>query len=270
MDEVRLYAPAADGTRIPVTLVYRKSTQLTGENAVLLEAYGAYGRTLSPVHDPARLAWLERGGVLAFAHVRGGGEYGAAWHEAARNATRAVGVADFVASAEFLVAYGFTNARRLAVSAEGAGGIVVGGAVTRRPELFAAAVFRSPLMDLVNIEHGIDGRARAVELPGSAEALAALSPYHQLREGVSYPAMLFDVSDPAGGDAWHSAKMVARLQAAGARPALLRTGPRDRAEALADHYAFAWSQLGEPGFAVRAPEPAAAAVQAAPPERGDD
>lgn len=266
MDEVRLYAPAADGTRIPITLVYRKNTRLTGENAMLLEAYGSYGRTLAARFDPARLAWLERGGILAFAHVRGGGEYGTSWHQAARGATKAMTVADVVTCAEFLIAYGFTNPKRLALSGEGAGGIAIGGAMTRRPELFAAMVARAPLLDLLRHERGTP------EWPRDMEALQALSPYHQLREGAAYPATLLDVSETgAGAEVGHAAKFISRLQQVGGRVALLRTGPRDRIETLADHYAFAWSQMGEPGFAPRTPEPPpAASPAAAPPERGDD
>ena len=269
MDEVRLYAPAADGAKIPVTLVYPKSTRLTGENALLLQVFGSFGRTVSPVFDPARLAWLERGGVIAFAHVRGGGEYGEAWHQAARGGTKQVSVTDMIAVAEFLVAYGFTNPRRIALAGEGAAGIVLGGAVARRPDLFAALVARWPLADLVRHEHGVDGRAMGAELPREPDALRALSPYHQLKEGVAYPAALLDMSEAGEVDAWHAAKMAARLQQAGSRPALLRTTPPQRDEWLADRFAFAWSQMGEPGFVVRPPEPQPPAV-AAPPERGDD
>ena len=270
MDEVRLYAPAADGTRIPITLVYRKNTRLTGENAMLLEAYGSYGRTLSAFFEPARLAWLERGGVLAFAHARGGGEYGTPWHQAARGVTKTTTVTDLVSCAEFLIAYGFTNPGRLALSGEGAGGVAIGAAMARRPELFAAMVARAPLLDLLRHERGSEGRGGSAEWPRETEALRALSPYHQLREGVAYPATLLDVSEGGGADSWHAAKFVARLQQLGGRAALLRTGPRDRIEMLADHYAFAWSQMAEPGFAPRAPEPPPAPATAPPPERGDD
>ena len=267
MDEVRLYAPAADGTRIPVTLVYPKSTRLSGENALLLEAYGSYGRTVGAAFEPARLAWLERGGVIAFAHVRGGGEYGAPWHQAARGALRGTSAADLLAVADFLVGYGFTNAKRMALVAHGAGAIAVGGAMARRPESFAAFIATAPILDLARLEQGTDGRAALAELPEDAGARRALSPYAQVKPGGAYPALLLDVSQPGEGDAWQAAKMVALLQAAGARPALLRTGPADRAEALADRYAFAWAQMGEAGFAPRAPE---AAPPALPPERGDD
>ena len=106
MDDVRLYAPAEDGTKIPVTLLYRKDTQLTGDKPTILVGYGAYGSSMRPTFDAARLAWLERGGVYAIAHVRGGGEYGDAWHQAGRKATKINTITDFIAVADFLVKYG--------------------------------------------------------------------------------------------------------------------------------------------------------------------
>ncbi len=109
MDEVRLYATSHDGTKVPVTLLYRKSTMLTADNPTLLVGYGAYGISQVPVYDPTRLAWLERGGIIAFAHIRGGGEYGEAWHRAGQKATKENTILDFIACAEFLVKYGFTS-----------------------------------------------------------------------------------------------------------------------------------------------------------------
>ena len=109
MDEVRLYATSHDGTKVPVTLLYRKSTMLTADNPTLLVGYGAYGISQVPDFDPTRLAWLERGGIIAFAHIRGGGEYGEAWHRAGQKATKENTILDFIACAEFLVKYGFTS-----------------------------------------------------------------------------------------------------------------------------------------------------------------
>jgi prolyl oligopeptidase len=198
--------------------------------------------------------------------VRGGGEHGEAWHQAARGAAKANTVTDLVAVAEFLVAYGFTNPRRLVLSGEGAAGIAIGGAMARRPDLFAAVTARSPLLDLAGHERGTDGRAGSAELPADAQALAALSPYHQLRAGVAYPAALLDVSEEGGADAWHAAKLVARLRELQAtRPALLRTAPPGRDEWLADQYAFAFAQVGEAPFAPPPPPP-----EPMPPERGDE
>ncbi len=279
VDQVRLYAPAADGTRVPVTLVYQKSTRLTGENPTLLVGFGAYGRSIEPTFDPALLAWLEHGGVLAIAHVRGGGEYGETWHEAARGATKSTTVTDFVAVSEFLVGYGFTSARRLAIESVGAGAIAVGGALVRRPELFAAAVLRSPLLDMLGYERGAGGPASVPEfgsaaMPQGRAALERISAYHHVRDGMPYPAVLLCASpnDPLVAP-WHAAKMAARLQHAtsSGNPVLLRVDfdwaespamPRSaREQELADVYAFILWQFGDPGFQP----PAAPAI--VPPKR---
>ncbi|HUP28648.1 MAG TPA: prolyl oligopeptidase family serine peptidase, partial [Usitatibacter sp.] len=140
MDEVRLYATGVDGVKIPVTLVYAKTTTLTGDNPTLLTAFGAYGTSIRPTFDAARLAWLERGGVLAFAHVRGGGEYGATWH---RGSARSHASQDVIAVAQFLASYGFTNPRRLVLQGTRAGALATSAAITQRPDLFAAIVLRA-------------------------------------------------------------------------------------------------------------------------------
>ena len=276
MDEVRLYAPGHDGARIPVTLVYDKGTRLTGDNPTLLTGLGAYGAPASAIFDPARLAWLERGGVLAVAHVRGGGEYGERWHQAGFGASKANSVLDFIAVADFLVRYGFTNPRRLAIVGRGAGGLLVGGAITRRPELFAAAVARAPLADLLRLEQSPSGPAQVPELGSArtregAELLRSVSAYHQVKEGVPYPATMFTAGgNDARVEPWQAAKMAARIASASAsgKPVLLRIDPESghepgttrarRAEELADIYAFALWQLGDPEFApARREEPTA-------------
>jgi len=142
LDEVRLYAKAKDGTSIPVTLIYRKTTTLNGSNPAILVAFGSYGVTLAPQFDPALIAWLERGGVYAIAHVRGGGEFGLAWHMAGMREQKVNTILDYITVAEFVTSYGFTNAAKLAGMGTGAGAIPVGGALVRRPDLFAAVVLR--------------------------------------------------------------------------------------------------------------------------------
>ena len=285
MDEVRLYAPGHDGARIPVTLVYDKATRLTGDNPTLLTGFGAYGEPLSATFDAARLAWLERGGVYAIAHVRGGGEYGERWHQAGRGVSKMNSVLDFIAVAEFLVRYGFTNPSRLAIVGRGAGGIPVGVAAMRRPELFAAVIVQAPLADLLRFEQSPYGPAQVPELGSAAtregaERLRALSAYHQVREGVAYPATMVTAGYNDGRvEPWQAAKMAARVAAAGVngKPVLLRVdyesghGPGTtrarRAEELADIYSFALWQIGDPAFAparVEPPPPAAAEPEAAP------
>jgi prolyl oligopeptidase len=269
MDEVRLYAPIEGGLKIPVTLVYRKGTQLTGRNPTMLVAFGTYGRTFEPEFDPMRLAWLERGGVFAVAHVRGGGEYGQAWHEAARGAGKANSARDLAAVAEFLQHYGFTGPGHLAVLGDGAGAIAVAGAVVLKPELFAAAVARSPITDLLRAEFARGGAADVPEFGSVAtregfDALRAASPYEHVKDRTAYPAVLLTVGlDDPQAVAWHGAKMAARLQAASTsgKPVLLRVDdgagegrrlPRvERDAQRADVYAFLFWQLGDPDFQPR-------------------
>ena len=221
---------------------------------------------MRPVFDPARLAWLERGGVYAVAHVRGGGEYGERWHEQGRKAAKINTITDFIAVADFLVRYGFTKPAKLAILGASAGGIPVGGAIVRRPELFAAAIAQAPLVDLVRLEHSANGPAHVPEFgsaatPPGAANLRAMSAYHQVKEGAPYPAVLLTTgyNDPRV-DPWQPGKMAARLQAASSsgKPVLLRVDfesghgagtPRPRRiEELADIYSFAFWQLGDPQF----------------------
>lgn len=266
MDEVRLYAPGHDGTKIPVTLLYRKSTMLTADNPTLLVGYGAYGISQVPYFDATRLAWLERGGIIAFAHIRGGGEYGEAWHRAGQKATKENTILDFIACAEFLVKYGFTSPHRLAIQGTSAGGIPSAGAMVRRPDLFAAVVLRVAVLDMLRFEFSPNGPANIPEFGSVAtragfEALRAMSAYHHVKDGIAYPAVLLTtgMNDPRV-DPWQAAKMAARLQAAstGGKPVLLRVESQgghgqgatrtQREEELADIYAFLLWQFGNEEF----------------------
>jgi len=269
MDAVRLYAPGEGGMKIPVTLVYKKGTQLTRRNPTLLIAFGAYGQTVEPAFDPMRLAWLERGGVFAVAHVRGGGEYGDAWHQGAEGTAKANSARDLVAVAQYLQGYGFTDARHLAIAGNGLGAIAVAGALVTQPALFAAAVTRAPVTDLLRAEFGRGGAADVPELGSIAtakgfEALRAASPYENVKDRTPYPGVLLTVglNDPRVS-AWHAAKMTARLQAAtsSGKPVLLRVEPsvgegsrlpRARRDAQrTDVYAFLLWQLGDAEFQPR-------------------
>jgi prolyl oligopeptidase len=271
IDEVRLYAKGNDGTKIPVTLIYRRSTMLTADNPTLLIGYGAYGTSQVPTFDATRLAWLERGGIIAYAHVRGGGEYGEAWHRAGQKGTKENTILDFIACAEFLIRYGFTSPQRLAVQGTSAGGIPAAGAMVRRPDLFAAVVPRVAVLDMLRFEHSANGPANIPEFGSSAtvegfRALYGMSAYHHVRDGTPYPAVLLTtgMNDPRV-DPWHAAKMAARLQAASAsgKPVLMRVEWQgghgigatraQREEELADIYAFLFWQFGEEEFAPPAP-----------------
>jgi len=266
IDEVRLYAIGHDGTSIPVTLLYRKTTQLTGSNPTLLVAYGSHGESMKPAFDPARLAWLERGGIYAVAHVRGGGEYGEAWHQAGSRGAKINTVLDFISVAEYLVSYGFTSPARLAIMGTGAGAIPVGGALARRPDRYAAVVLRAPLVDLFGYESMPEGPMEVPELgsaatPQGAEWLRVISAFHQVKDAVPYPAVLLSVGlNDLRVMPWQAARMAARLQAASSsgKPVLLRVDPESghgkgtprerRDQELADIYSFLLWQFGDLQF----------------------
>ena len=270
MDEVRLYAPSHDGTKVPVTLLYKKTTMLTADSPTLLVGYGAYGISQVPVYDPTRLAWLERGGIIAFAHVRGGGEYGEAWHRAGQKATKENTILDFIACAEFLVKFGFTSPKRLAIQGTSAGGIPSAGAMVRRPDLFAAVVPRVAVLDMLRFEFAPNGPANipefgSVATPEGFAALRKMSAYHLVKDGTPYPAVLLTtgMNDPRV-DPWQAAKMAARLQAAtsSGKPVLMRvewqgghgqgSTRTQRDDELADIYAFLFWQFGHDGFVPEA------------------
>ncbi len=256
LDEVRLYTKAPDGTSIPVTLIYRKATTLNGRNPTILVAYGSYGVTLSPSFDPALIAWLERGGIYAIAHVRGGGEFGLAWHMAGMRAQKENTILDFIAVAQFLSSYGFTSPAKLAAMGEGAGAIPAANAMLRRPELFGAVVLRSPITDLVRLEFTPNGPANIPEFgssttPQGAAMLRAISPLHQVKEGAVYPPVLITAAPDEPSIALSQpGKLAARLQAATpvgpiGKPVLMRVAREGHDEDLADIFSFMLWALDE-------------------------
>ncbi|MBO4209620.1 prolyl oligopeptidase family serine peptidase, partial [Micromonospora echinofusca] len=204
-----------------------------GRRPCILHGYGGFGVSIPPSYNPLALAWVAAGGTFVIAQVRGGGERGARWHRAGTRAGKQRVVEDFHAAARTLIEQGLTSADRLAVFGGSNGGLLVAAAAVQRPELFAAVVSASPLLDMVRYERSGLGAAWRSEY-GSADEpdelawLLALSPYHRVQPGVAYPAALFSVA--AGDvrvDPFHARKMCAALQWAtvGARPVLLRTDP---------------------------------------------
>ena len=219
-----------DGVEVPLAIVRRKGLSQDGRNPTLLQGYGAYGLTISAWFDARSIAWLERGGVLAYANVRGSGAFGDEWHRAGFKATKSNTWKDGVAAARYLIDQRFASPATLGIQGGSAGGIFVGRAVTSAPELFAAAIFEVGVMDAVRAEESANGITNVSEFGSfrnAAEfpALLEMSTYHQIRDGVAYPAVLLmhGMNDPRV-DVWHSAKAAARLQAASrsGRPVLLR------------------------------------------------
>lgn len=227
---IEVQASGADGQAVPLSIVHRRGIALDRARPTWLSGYGSYGVSFDPNFSPRRLAWLDRGGIYAIAHVRGGGEYGEEWHDAGMKKNKKNGVDDFIACAQYLVEHGYTSPQHLGAEGTSAGGIIVGGAITRRPDLFSAALIRVGVSDLLRFEETPGGPGNTVEF-GSAKvaddfpALLAASPYQQVKNGLRYPAVMLTASaHDARVPLWEPAKMTARLQAATAsgRPILLR------------------------------------------------
>ena len=223
-------APAADGTLIPLSIVYKKGMKLDGSNPTALIGYGAYGDVFKPGFGRRNSEWLERGGILAVAHVRGGGEFGEAWHLAGKKLTKPNTWRDFIASAQFLIDQKYTSTAKLGIWSQSAGGILIGRAVTERPDLFAAAVDGVPCSDTLRMETGPNGPPNIPEFGSVAtkegfDGLYEMSAYAHVTPGTKYPGILVTAgaNDPRV-DPWEGAKMAARLEAAngGDKPIMLR------------------------------------------------
>ncbi len=262
IEAVEVKATALDGTSIPLSIVYKRGLTRDGSAPTLLIGYGAYGFNEEPGFDASRLAWLARGGAYAVAHVRGGGEYGEDWHRAGMKLTKGNTIGDFIACAEYLVAHGYSSGQRLAGAGWSAGGITIGGAITQRPDLFAAAIDGVGVSDNLRAETMVGGRENTEEF-GSVktkegfDGLYAMSAYHHVKDGTAYPAVLLTTGvNDARVAPWQSAKMAARLQAAttSKRPIFLRvdydsghgagTTRSQRNAELADQYSFLLWQMG--------------------------
>ncbi|HEU4885205.1 MAG TPA: prolyl oligopeptidase family serine peptidase [Longimicrobium sp.] len=255
-----------DGVRVPLTLLYARGLARDGSHPAILHGYGAYGYSVQPAFQTDLLPWLEHGGVFAVCHARGGGEKGRSWYLAGTGAHKRNAVADFIACAEYLAARGYTSAAHLGAWSSSMGGVLVGGAITERPDAFAAAVVEVGVLNPVRFLEGVNGANQISELgdPATEEgyrALAAMDPYHHVRPGVSYPAVMLQVGLNDGRvSAWHSGKFAARVQAAtsSGRPVLIRIDDdaghgigstrEQRAQLQADTFGFLLWQLGHPDF----------------------
>jgi prolyl oligopeptidase len=262
-------AKSADGTLVPLSIVHKRGIPMDGSNPTWLEGYGAYGITIDPSFRPTGLAFLERGGIFAVAHVRGGGEYGEDWHNGGRLLTKQHTIDDFLACAEYLIENKYTSPAKLAGEGTSAGGITIGGAITQRPDLFAAALDRVGDSDSLRSELMPSGPANIPEFGTVKEAdgfkaLFAMDAYQHVKDDTKYPAVLLTtgVNDPRVAP-WQAAKMTARLQAAttSGKPILLRVDydaghglgstKSQRDAELADEVAFLFWQFGVPEFQPR-------------------
>ncbi|WP_158219824.1 prolyl oligopeptidase family serine peptidase [Ideonella sp. A 288] len=255
-----------DGAMVPMSIIHRKGIALDGRNPTLLYGYAAYGITEEPYFSLGRLAFLDAGGVFAVANPRGSSVYGEDWYRGGWQATKPNTWKDFIACAEWLVAKRYTAPERLGLLGGSAGGILVGRAMTERPDLFGAVVSAVGALDMVRAETTPNGVPNIPEFGSRTteagfRSLLAMSAYHQVKDGVKYPAVLLThgVNDPRV-EVWQSTKTAARLQAASAsgKPVLLRLDwdaghgigntRRQQLEERADLYAFLLWQLGAPAF----------------------
>jgi prolyl oligopeptidase len=255
-----------DGVLVPMSILHRKGVALDGRNPTLLYGYASYGITEEPYYSVSRLAWLDAGGVFAVANPRGSGVFGQDWYKGGFQATKPNTWKDFIACAEWLIAQKWTAPDRLGIFGGSAGGILVGRAMTERPDLFAAVVPAVGALDMVRAEVTPNGVPNIPEFGSRAteagfRALLAMSTYHQIRDGTKYPAVLLThgVNDPRV-EVWHSTKTAARLTAASTsgRPVLLRldydaghgvgSTKQQQLQERADIFAFLLWQMGVDGY----------------------
>jgi prolyl oligopeptidase len=258
----RVMVTSRDGTRLPLFLAHRKGAPRDGTRPALLTGYGGFDVNMLPAWTASAIPFLESGGTYALAVLRGGGEYGESWHRAGMLGNKQNVFDDFIAAATWLVAERVTAADRLAISGGSNGGLLVGAALTQRPELFRAVVCNVPLLDMLRYhlfrlaqlwipEYG------SPDDPAAARWLAAYSPYQRVRDGVKYPAVfLHTAASDTRVDPMHARKMAARLQAATAsgRPVLLQVESKAGHGAgkplakviaeLTDQWSFLFAQLG--------------------------
>ena len=261
--EVRqVFYPSKDGTRVPMFLVHRKGLEPTGGTPTYLYGYGGFNVNETPEFTREAVLWIERGGIYAVANLRGGGEYGEAWHRAGMRDRKQNVFDDFIAAAEWLIDRKYTRPDRLVIAGGSNGGLLVGAALTQRPDLFRAVVCEVPLLDMVRYHHFQIARLWIPEY-GSAESpeefrwLYAYSPYHRVKDGTRYPAVLLRTAEgDSRVDPMHARKMAARLQAATSSglPVLLRSEVKaghgagkplsKRIDEAVDQWAFIFWQLG--------------------------
>ncbi len=259
----QVFFESRDGTRIPMFLVHHKDASLDGQNPTLLYGYGGFNVALTPEYRTDRMVWLELGGVLAIPNLRGGSEYGEAWHLAGTKLQKQNVFDDFIAAAEWLIQRGYTSSKKLAIQGRSNGGLLVGAALTQRPELFGAALPAVGVLDMLRY-HTASANARQwssdyglSEQEDEFKALYAYSPYHNISQDTCYPPTLITTGDHDDRVVpWHSYKFGAALQAAQgcANPIILRIETRAghgagkptwmRIEDVANHWAFLIRVLG--------------------------
>ncbi|HVJ08621.1 MAG TPA: prolyl oligopeptidase family serine peptidase [Acidisarcina sp.] len=263
--EVRqVFYTSKDGTRVPMFVAGKRGWKLDGKARVLMTAYGGFNVSLTPAWNPEYAWWMAQGGLFAQPNLRGGGEYGEGWHQAGMFDKKQNVFDDFFAAAEYLIANHYTTARQLAIRGRSNGGLLMGAALTQRPELFGAIWCGYPLLDMLRYQDFLFGRLWTTEY-GSAENasdfryLLAYSPYQNVRPSSQYPAVMFFSGDSdTRVDPLHARKMTALVQAASrsGRPVLLHyslkgghssgVSLQQLVEDQADELAFLWTETAKP------------------------
>jgi len=258
---VREFAVSKDGTRVPMNIIRRKGTQLTGDNPTILYGYGGYGSIQRPWYDRRMSLWLDNGGVFVKANLRGGGEFGEEWHLAGNLTNKQNVFDDFAACAQHLIDTGYTNQSKLAIWGGSNGGLLVGAVMVQHPELFRAVVCQKGVLDMMRVEFDANGAFNVTEFgtvtkPDHFDALHAYSPLHNVKNGVRYPDVIFTADENDGRVlSYHSKKMTAAVQAAspGSLTLLRATSGRghgigsslsDDIAMYSDLYSFLFDRLG--------------------------
>jgi prolyl oligopeptidase len=252
----QVFYKSKDGTRVPMFVAYKKGIKLDGSNPTLLYGYGGFNISVLPGFSVGRVAWMEMGGVFAQPNLRGGGEYGEAWHQAGTKLNKQNVFDDFIAAAEWLGREKYTRPDKLAIQGASNGGLLVGAVMTQRPDLFGACLPAVGVMDMLRFHKFTEGRTWVDDYGSSDEAsqfkaLLAYSPYHNIKPGTCYPATLVATADTDDRVIpGHSFKFAAALQRAQAcdAPVLIRISTRaghgsgrpvaKRIEEIADEWAF--------------------------------
>jgi len=261
----QVWYTSRDGTRIPMFLVMRKGLKITGHNPVMLNGYGGFNVSLTPEFSKTLFPWVDHGGIVAVANLRGGAEFGEDWHRAGMLDKKQNVFDDFIAAAEYLLKQGYTDREHLAIRGGSNGGLLVGAVMTQRPELFRAVVCQVPLLDMLRYQNFQIAKLWIPEYGSSEDPkqfqwLYAYSPYQHVKAGTSYPAVLFMTAESdTRVDPMHAKKMTAELQAAnsGPNPILLRIETKaghgagkpiaKLVEEWTDIYSFLFWQLGMEG-----------------------
>ena len=258
----QVFAASKDGTKVPIFIAHKKELKLDGMNPTLLYGYGGFNIPLTPGFSISRVQWMEMGGVYAVANLRGGGEYGDAWHRAGTKLLKQNVFDDFFAAAEYLIQEKYTSSEKLAIQGGSNGGLLVGAAITQRPELFGAALPAVGVMDMLRFQKFTAGRYwvddyGSSDNPEEFKALYKYSPYHNIKPGTKYPATMVTTADTDDRVVpGHSFKFAAMLQASqtGNKPVLARIEtkaghgagkPTTKViEEVADQWAFLVKSLG--------------------------